>query len=283
MEIPHIKLESGSSVPQLGLGTWKLTGNDCTAAVETALKLGYTHIDTAEHYGNHVEIAEAIGGFDRSKLFITSKVWLTDLRRGDVLKACDRALKELCTDYLDLYLIHWPNPSVPLAESLGAMSELYRTGKIKSIGVSNFTIRHLEEALGAGVPISMNQVEFHPGLYQKELLDFCKERNIFVTAYSPLGRGGLIGDKTITSIAGKNGKTPAQVCLMWLVQKGMVVIPKAASEAHLKENMCIFGWKLGDADMNSIDAMGSNNRIIARGLAYWAIGALGFVGSILHR
>ena len=160
------KLKDGNEIPALGLGTWQLIGETCTRVVRKALELGYRHIDTAEIYGNQREIGTAIKGFPREELFITSKVWTNHLRYEDVLKACEQTLEELGTDYLDLYLIHWPSEEVPLRETLGAMKELKKKGKIRSIGVSNFEIKHLEEALKvAGDLVINNQIEFHPYLY----------------------------------------------------------------------------------------------------------------------
>lgn len=262
VEIPVYKLKSGGVIPILGLGTWNLTGKICIDSVRKAIELGYTHIDTAEVYGNHKEIGKAIRDFDRSKIFITTKVWRDDLRHDDVLKACNRALNELDTDYLDLYLIHWPNREVPVEETLNAMKELRDADKIRSIGVSNFTIRHLQEALEVGVDISINQVEFHPHLYQKELLDFCREKGIVITAYSPLGRGEVLKDKTLIELAEKHSRTPVQISLKWLLQKSMVVIPKASSEEHLRQNIDISSWKLAEDDVKRIDNIGITKRIV---------------------
>ncbi len=261
MEIPRIKLKSGNSIPVLGLGTWQLTGSKGADSVRKALELGYNHIDTAEVYDNHREVGRSIVGFDRSELWITSKVWRDVLRHDDLHKACDKALSALGIDYMDLYLIHWPNPEIAMAETLKALKELQDMDKIRSIGVSNFTIRHLKEAFETGVPISVNQVEFHPHLYQKELLDFCKQNNIIITAYSPLGTGAILKDETIAQIAEKTSRTPAQVALKWLLGKGLVVIPKASSEEHLKQNLSVFDWELSGQDIKAIDSIGVKHRI----------------------
>lgn len=260
MKIPAIRLRDGSKMPALGLGTWELRGERCRLAVRSALKLGYTLIDTAEIYWNQGDIGKAIQGLDRGKLFITSKAWIANLRRGKLLNACVKTLKDLGTDYLDLYLIHWPSRGVPVSETLEAMKELKKQGKIRSIGVSNFTISHLQEALGTGIEITNNQVEFHPSLYQKELLDFCRREKISVTAYSPLARGGVCRNETIKSIAEKYSKTPAQVSLRWLLQKGAAVIPKSGSKTHLRENMDVFGWSLKRQDEERIDNLGNHDR-----------------------
>jgi len=263
---PEIKLRDGNKIPVLGLGTWKLNGEKCIFAVKKAIELGYVHIDTAERYGNQPEISEAIKDFDRSKLFLTSKVWHSNLRYDDVLEACEKTLKELNIDYIDLYLIHWPNSSIPLEGTFKAFKELITDGKVKSVGVSNFTTNHLKDALkiaeAAEVPITVNQVEFHPGLYQKDLLEFCRKNNIVVTAYSPLGSGALLQDKVIEEIANRYGKSLAQICLKWLLEKNLVVIPKASSEHHLKDNMEIFDWNLSKEDIEKIDLLGKSDRFV---------------------
>ena len=263
MKQPTVKLRSEHSIPILGLGTWELLGKKCEEVVKKALELGYRHIDTAEIYNNHREIGRAIKGFTRSELFITSKIWMSNLRFDDTLKDCESTLKELNTTYLDLYLIHCPNPDIPVEETFRAMKVLSEQGKGKSIGVSNFTIDRLKQALEVEkIPISVNQVEFHPYLYQKELLEFCKKNDIVLTAYCPLGRGRILKDGTIKELGEKHGKGPAQISLRWLIQKGIVVIPKASSEGHLIENMNIFDWELSSDDVNRIDSIGIKERIL---------------------
>jgi diketogulonate reductase-like aldo/keto reductase len=260
--IPSLTLKNGVKMPVLGLGTWQLEGKECVEAVQAALRLGYTHIDTAEMYGNQREIGVAIRGHDRKRLFITSKVWYTHLRKKDVIAACTQTLKELGTPYLDLYLIHWPNSAVPLRETFEALKELYDDGKVRAVGVSNFTVRHVEEALKASkVDICVNQVEFHPLLYQQELLGFCDKHHIRLTAYSPLGRGAVLKDATVAEIAAKHGKTAAQVALRWLYEKGAIVIPKGSSEEHLRENMAIFDFELTKEEAERLDSL-SRRRII---------------------
>lgn len=268
MQIPSLKMQSGHSVPALGLGTWQLTGRTCIEAVRTALKLGYNHIDTAEIYGNQKEIGRAITGAEREKLFITSKVWRDNLSYDDTIESAERTLKELGVSYLDLLLIHWPNRSIPVKETLQAFKELVDSDKVRSVGVSNFTIRHLQEALNvSGIPVSVNQVEFHPYLYQRELLDFCQRNNILLTAYSPLAQGKIFGDAIIAGIAKKNSRTPAQVCLSWALQKGAIVIPKASSAEHLKDNLGAFGWTLSADAEKELDALHSNYRVVDSGFA----------------
>ena len=266
--IPEIEFSNGESIPALGLGTWRLNGKECIEAVKIAVsELGYTHIDTAEAYGNHGEIAKAIKGFSREGLFITSKLWLTDLRYNDALKACDKALKELDTNYLDLYLIHWPKKEVPFKETFKALKEVVGEGKARSIGISNFTVKHLEKALPIaeeiGIKFVTNQVEFHPLFYQKELREYCESHNLVTTAYSPIARGAFMEEETLKSIGEKFGKTAAQVSLRWLFQKGIVIIPKAAKREHLEQNRAIFDFKLSEEDMNAIDSIETRKRFVA--------------------
>lgn len=259
----NLQFNNGKVIPCFGLGTWQLEGKACEQAVKTALQLGYSHIDTAEIYGNQKEIGKAIKDFDRSKLFITSKVWIDNLRFADVLKACNSTLKDLQTDYLDLYLIHWPNKKIKLKETFSALKYLIDEGKVKSAGVSNFTIKHIEDALTVSeIPIVCNQVEFHPYLYQMELLDFCKSKKIVLTAYSPLGRKKVLEDKTIVEISKKYGKTPAQICLNWVLQKGIVAIPKASGKQHLLENLGALSFELKKEDIQKIDSIKKTERLV---------------------
>ncbi len=250
------ELRNSCRMPALGLGTWLLKGAKCRQVVSSALKLGYRHIDTAEMYGNHHDIGEALKGFDRSEIFLTSKVSSLNLRHDDVIEACDRALAELGSGYIDLYLIHWPNPQIPLRETLAAFGELLKDGKIRSAGVSNFSTNLLKDALEtAEFPLTVNQVEFHPQEYSRELLRLCKENGLILVAYSPLGRGQLLQDRMIREIAEERGRTSAQICLRWGLQKGAAVIPKASSETHLRENMDVFDWTLTEEDMRRLDSL----------------------------
>jgi 2,5-diketo-D-gluconate reductase B len=260
---PELELKGGNKIPVLGLGTWQLTGKKCIDIVKKAIELGYRHIDTAEVYGNQSEIGKAIKYVHRSEIFLTSKIWTNHLHYDDVIEACNRTLEELSTNYLDLYLIHWPSMEVPFEETFRALEELVADGKVKSVGVSNFTINHLKEALKvAKNQITVDQVEFHPYLYQKGLLEFCNKNGIVITAYSPLGRGGILRDEKIRKIADKYNKTSAQVCLRWCLQNGVVVIPKSGSEGHLKENLDIFDWNISKEDMKRIDSLDKGEIVI---------------------
>ncbi|MFP4014576.1 MAG: aldo/keto reductase [Chitinispirillaceae bacterium] len=259
------RMKSGYQFPVLGLGTWKLNGSVCTKTVLKALELGYSHIDTAAAYGNEEEVGKAIreSGIRRPDLFITTKVWFDSLRTRDVVDACQDSLRRLRTDYIDLLLVHWPNRRTPIRHTLEGFKYLEEKKLVRSFGVSNFTISHLEEALKeSDIPLSVNQVEFHPYLNQSELLTFCNEHKILVTAYSPIARGHLKEDPVLLDIAGQKNATPAQIALAWLRQKGLVAIPKASSEQHLKENMDTLQIELTDEQMRQVDGLNRNQRLV---------------------
>ena len=251
-------------LPLIGLGTWELRGRECTQIVRQALDLGYRHIDTAHAYDNHKVVHKAIAGFDRSKLFITSKFSLEQIDPAKIQKSveknCELALEELGTDYIDLYLIHWPNLDLPLGQIFKAMEKLASEGKILRAGVCNFTIHHLEDLRSEACNPAANQVEFHPYLYQKELLDYCRKHKIQLIAFRPLGKGKLLTDPLFKTIGERHKKSPAQVVLRWIVQKEIPVIPKASSEKHLRENLEIFNFSLSDDEMRQLDALNKNMR-----------------------
>jgi diketogulonate reductase-like aldo/keto reductase len=262
-------LGNGEKIPSLGLGTWQLQGSRCIRAVRYAIEVGYRHIDTAAIYQNHEEVGKGIydAEVERQDLFITSKVWRDDLKFQQTIDACHRALDELELDYLDLYLIHWPNKSLPVQETLEAMQELKEKGLIKAIGVSNFTTEHIKSAQKAGVEIVNNQVEYHPSLNQEELLAFCEKEDILLTAYSPLARGDDLELEVIQELAQKYEKSPAQVVLNWLISKGIVAIPKASTKEHIQSNWETLSWELELADVERIDGLNSNTRLINPGFA----------------
>lgn len=250
-------LSQSIDIPPIGLGTLRLCDEACISIIRQALEVGYRHIDTAPVYHNHQTIAEAIRGFDREKLFITTK-YLPE--QGDVEVACDLALRELGLEYVDLYLIHWPDRSLPMEKTLQAMERLREKGKIRQLGVSNFTVHHLQDVLEKGVEIPYNQVEFHPYLYQKELWEFCQQHQIQLISYRPLGKGELVNDPVIQQIAKHYQKTAAQVVLRWVLQKNIPVLVKTASMDHLKENFAIFDFSLTPEDMHKLDALNRNKR-----------------------
>lgn len=257
------KLRSGCDMPVLGLGTWELTGEKCERTVREAIELGYRHIDTAELYGNEAEIGRAIKDADRSQLFITSKVKNSNLWSETLPQACQASLDRLGTEYLDLYLVHWPNEKIPLEQTMEGMQQLVADGKVRSVGVSNFDVKRMKEAMSVSEqPICNNQVEYHPYRARRKIPQFCKEHDIALTAYCPLARGKVLKDKILKQIGSKYGKSPAQVSLRWLLQKGAIVIPKAGSKEHLKENMDLDGWELSSEDIEAVDALSIEQKIV---------------------
>lgn len=253
-------------VPEIGLGTWDLRGEACTRIVQDALQIGYRCIDTAHNYENHVAIGKAIKNFSRNDLFLVSKLDIEqqidkNAPAHSVEMACERALKELGTDYLDLYLIHWPDRSYSLESIFSSMEGLVQKGKIKKAGVSNFTIHHLEDLRKEGFVPSANQVEFHPYLYQKELLQYCQKHHIELISYRPFGKSKLLQEESLFSQIGEEySKSAAQVILRWLIQKGIPVVPKASSEKHLRENLNIYDFSLTKQQMEQLDQLNQNKR-----------------------
>ncbi|MDQ3925900.1 MAG: aldo/keto reductase [Actinomycetota bacterium] len=247
----------GEKVPSLGLGTWRLSGEECTRAVERALALGYRHIDTAQMYGNEGEVGRGIrnSGVERGEIFLVTKVWPSDFSYEDVIRATRESLRKLLTDHVDLLLMHWPNPHVPLDETLGAMRELQEEGSVRHVGVSNFPASVVEEA-AQHATIFCNQVEYHPYSVQNELVEQARKRDYLLTAWRPIARGAVLNDRTLEEIGEAHGKTPAQVALRWLVQQEKVAaIPKATSEAHLKSNLDVFDFELSDDEMERISGL----------------------------
>jgi 2,5-diketo-D-gluconate reductase B len=247
----------GEKVPSLGLGTWRLAGEGCVRAVERALALGYRHIDTAQIYANESEVGRAIrnSGVDREEIFLVTKVWTSSFSYDDVIRSTRESLKKLQTEYVDLLLMHWPNPSVPLEETLGAMRELQEEGSVKHVGVSNFPSSMVQEAT-EHAEIFCNQVEYHPYRAQEQLLKQAKEMDYLLTAYSPVAGGAAVNDATLREIGKAYGKTAAQVALRWLIQQEKVAaIPKAASEDHLRSNLDIFDFELSDEETERVFAL----------------------------
>ena len=255
----EVQLASGHRMPMLGLGTWDLRGEQCVEVVLRAIELGYTHIDTAWMYENQGPIGRAVRqcGVDRSELFITSKIWHTHLEHDEVLAQFEEILDQLQMDYVDLLLIHWPSKkSDPLQDTLRAFEKISAAGKTRSIGVSNFDVELVEQARTiCQVPICVNQVEYYTHLPQQELLQHCIRHNVVLTAYRPLGKGGILQDPVLRTVAQNHGKTVAQVALKWLLQQGIIVIPKASSEVHLRQNMDLFDWELDGAEMQQIGGL----------------------------
>lgn len=259
-----ITLSETISIPILGFGTWKMQGQTCQNAVRSALELGYRHIDTADAYGNHSDVAKGIAasGIEREKLFITTKVFNDDHERQDVLSVTKRFLTELNTDYIDLLLIHWPVKDIPVSETLSAMQELKESGVVKSIGVSNFTAHHIEDALKSGVDIVNNQIEVHPQFNQVELRTFCAEKNISVTAYSPLAQGEALKIPLIQELAKKYQATPAQIVINWMTTNNLITIPKSETPERIQENLQALELELEADDIQQIDNLPQKNRLV---------------------
>jgi 2,5-diketo-D-gluconate reductase B len=243
-----------------------MKGEVCERAVRTALELGYRHIDTAEMYANEAEIGRAVkaSGVPREQIFITTKLWNTHLAARDVGPTLDASLTRLATDYVDLLLIHWPTEDVPLKETLPAMIEAKAAGKAKAIGVSNFTVPMMREAIETiGAPIVCNQLEYHALLDQRPALDYARKHKIAVTAYCPLARGGLVDNPTLKRIGAGYGKSAAQVALRWLVQQpGVAAIPKASRPENLAANFQVFDFALTSGEMDEISRLRNNSRVV---------------------
>jgi diketogulonate reductase-like aldo/keto reductase len=246
---------NGARIPLLGLGTRDLRGRTCARMVEAALRLGYRHIDTAEMYDNEREVGEGLhaSGIKRGEVFVTTKVWPSHFAPHDLERAARDSLKRLRLREVDLLLLHWPNPQIPLADTLGALCKVKRDGLARHIGVSNFTVKLVEEAVRlASEPLMCNQIECHPFLDQSKVIAACRKHDMAVVAYSPIARGSAHNDKVLARIGGAHGKTAAQVCLRYLVQQDIVVIPRTSKEKRLAENASVFDFTLGAAEMKEI-------------------------------
>ncbi|MFA1610239.1 aldo/keto reductase [Halobellus rubicundus] len=246
----------GTRVPKVGLGTWQLTGETCYEAVSTALDLGYRHIDTAQLYENESEVGRAIADsdVDREDVFLTTKVAPGNARYDDVLESTEGSLDRLDTEYVDLLLLHWPNPLVSVGDTMAAMDRLVEEGAVENVGVSNFPRVLLDRARDAAdADVVTNQVQFHPYKPQRGMLGHCQEEGLFLTAYSPLARGEALDDPDVRRLAEAYDKTPAQVVLRWATQhRDVVVIPKSASEAHLEQNLALFDFKLTRSEIDEL-------------------------------
>jgi methylglyoxal/glyoxal reductase len=259
-----VKLNNNVQIPVLGLGVYQTPPGKVTQnAVKSALKVGYRHVDTARIYGNEADVGQAVRetGLRREDLFITTKLWNSDQGYDSTLRACEASLKRLGLSYLDLYLIHFPVPEVR-DESWKAMETLLKKGICRAIGVSNFTIRHLEELLNESeVAPAVNQVEFHPFLYQIQLLEFCQKKRIQVEAYSPLARGERFKHPTLAALAKRYTRTPAQIMIRWGLQHGLVVIPKSTREERIRENKQVFDFEISAVDMKTLDSLNEDLRL----------------------
>ncbi len=267
----------GRKVPALGYGTWDLRGADCERAVPMAIELGYRHIDTAQSYENEAEVGRGwvASGLPRGDLFITTKIArvvggdVTGNSAKHVARGVEESLRKLRTDYVDLLLVHWPSPDVPMAETLEAMERLKSAGKVRALGVSNFTVAHMREAVKlAKSPVACNQIEYHLLLSQRPVIGFAREHGIALTAYCPLARGRFMDNPVVLRVAKKHGKTANQVGLRWLLeQPGVLAIPKAGSLPHARENISIFDFALDADDRRALDALPGNTRLVSPGWA----------------
>ena len=246
---------NGARIPQVGLGTWELRGAACVKLVAEAIRLGYRHIDTAEMYDNEEAVGEGLraSNVNRSEIFVTTKIWHTHFEPEQLLRAAKESLSKLKLDRVDLLLLHWPNASVPLDETIGALNEAKARGLAKHIGVANFTVDLVRQAVKLSkAPLVNDQVEMHPYLDQSKVIAECKRHGLSVTAYSPVVKGAAASDETLQKIGKAHQKSAAQVSLRYLVQLGMIVIPRTSKVERLKENADIFDFKLSEMEMKTI-------------------------------
>lgn len=265
---PQIKLNNGVTMPQFGLGVWQAKdGQEVESAVTTALSCGYRLIDTAAVYGNEQGVGRAIAASNvpREELFITTKVWNADQGYEQTLAAFEKSAQRLGLDYIDLYLIHWPVPvKDAYIDTWRALEKLYVDGKVRAIGVSNFTPDYLDRVINESIVVPVvNQIELHPHFTQEELRAYCKKRNVAVESYSPLGGAGsdLLNEPILKTIGDQYNKSAAQVVLRWHIQNGLIVIPKSVTPNRIKQNINIFDFTLSDSDMLSINALNTNTRV----------------------
>ena len=266
----RLTLSNGVEIPILGFGTYKMEDDEIVLnSVREAIKAGYRHIDTASFYKNEENVGNGIReglkhtGLKRKDIFVTTKVWNTEQGYENTLNAFNNSLQRLNMDYVDLYLIHWPVTKdyadtwqSRIKETWKAMEKLYKEGKIRAIGVSNFLVHHLEELMSScEIKPMVNQIEFHPGHNQKETVEFCKKHEIVVEAWSPLGRGVILENEFLSEIAKKYNRTIAQICLRWIIQQGIVTLPKSVTLERIKSNFEIFDFELSEEDMDKITNM----------------------------
>ncbi|WP_273841982.1 aldo/keto reductase [Rubrobacter calidifluminis] len=247
---------NGAEIPVLGFGTYRLPEGDAERMVSHALGVGYRHVDTAQMYGNEAGVGRALesSGVGREEFFLTTKVWPDRFRHDDLLNSVDESLRRLRTEYVDLLLLHWPNPEVPLEETIGALNEVRSAGKTRHIGVSNFTTKLVERAVSLSeAPLVTDQVEYHPYLDQSKLFGKLRSEGMALTAYSPLAKGRVQEDETLREIGSSHGKSPGQVALRWLIQQeGVVAIPKTSNPGRAEENFDIFDFELSQEEMERI-------------------------------
>ena len=249
---------NGAKIPAIGLGTWELRGRACARLVEQALRLGYRHIDTAEMYDNEREVGEGLraSGVKRDDVFITTKVWPAHFAPRELERAAKESLARLRVPQVDLLLLHWPSEHVPLSETMPALYKMKQLGLTRHIGISNFTVALVEEAVRlASEPLVTNQIECHSYLDQSKVIAACRKHGLSITAYSPLARGQVSKDKVLKRIGQAHGKTAGQVALRWLIQRDIIVIPRTAKVERLSENIALFDFELTPAEMEEISAL----------------------------
>jgi len=253
----------GARIPAIGLGTWELRGRVCSRIVEQALRLGYRHIDTAQMYDNERDVGEGLrmSGVPRNEVFITTKVWPTHFAPPDLERSVKESVGRLRLNAVDLLLLHWPSTRVPLAETLGALAKVKREGLARHIGVSNFDVALMQEAVAlCPLPLVCNQIHYHPYLDQTALRQACAAAGAAVVAYSPIAKGNVRGDAVLSEIGARHNKTAAQVTLRWLVQQGVAAIPRTSRVERLSENFSIFDFELSPVEMSDIFAIGAGHR-----------------------
>jgi len=256
----HFVEANGARIPAIGLGTWELRGRTCARIVEQALRLGYRHSDTAQIYENEREVGEGLraSGVRRDEVFVTTKVWTSHFAPNDLERSAKESLARLRLTDVDLLLLHWPNPQIPLTETLGALARAKQLGLARHIGVSNFTVALIEEGAAAcPEALACDQVEYHPYLDQTKVKDACARHGMALVAYSPVAKGRIKNDRALARIGERYRKSAAQVCLRWLVQQNVSAIPRTSKLERLSENINVFDFELSDEDMSQISAMGS--------------------------
>jgi len=253
-------LSNNIKIPQIGFGTSLIVGDECIQNIKDALNAGYRHIDTAAAYKNEKEIGQAIieSNIPREEIFITSKVWKDSMGYEKTMESFNKTLEDLKLKYIDLFLIHWPsnkNKQINI-ETWRALEELYKKGKVKAIGLSNFLKHHLEWILEeCEIKPMVDQLEYHPGLTRPETVEFCKKNNIIVEAWAPLGKGKMLSNEKLEEIANKYGKSVAQICLRWCIQNGIVPLPKSSNIERMKQNLNVFDFTISKQDMDFINTM----------------------------
>lgn len=254
--IPTYTLPSGDDLPAVGFGTWSQTEDDVRRALPVALDHGYAHIDTAEGYQNEAAIGDVLDGYDREEIFLTSKVLPSNLHYEGVLRSLEASLSALGVEALDLYLIHWPNPTISLRETLQALQRAREQGLIQNMGVSNFSVYQLKFVQKvADVPVAVNQFECHPWHVRPDLVNYCQAHDIVVEAAAPLARGAVLEDPVVTEIAEEHDLMPAQVVLRWAVEHDLVVLPQSTTPDHIQANLDLFDWELPSDAVDRLDAL----------------------------